>query len=421
MNPVGTLETAKAANPLVQLHTFGQSIWLDYIRRDLMKSGELQRLIDEDSLRGMTSNPSIFEKAIAGGQYQDFLDSLAIRDIQDAADILAPVYRSTKKRDGYVSLEVSPYLANDTQGTLDEARRLWKSVARENVMIKVPGTAAGIPAFRQLISEGINVNVTLLFAQPVYEEVAAAYIDGVEKFAASGGDVSKLASVASFFISRIDVLVDKLVNEQLGKETDAARKARLQGILGKVAIANGKLTYEAYERIFSSPRWKALAAKGAQTQRVLWASTSTKNPQYRDVIYVEELIGPDTVNTVPPATLDAFRDHGKPRQSLTENVEDARKTMADLSGVGIAMKDVTDKLTVDGVKQFVDAFDGLLATVEQNTKRAGTPQVNKQSASLPAGLDDEVKKNLKGWRAVGKVVLPWKGDSALWTQAAESK
>jgi transaldolase/glucose-6-phosphate isomerase len=211
--------------------------------------------------------------------------------------------------------------------------------------------------------------VTLLFAQAVYEEVAAAFIDGVEKFAASGGDVSKLASVASFFISRIDSLVDSLVGDQLKKETDAARKAKLQGILGKVAIANGKLTYEAYQRIFSTPRWKALAAKGAQTQRVLWASTSTKNPNYRDVLYIEELIGPDTVNTVPPATLDAFRDHGKPRQSLTEDLDGARKTMADLAGVGIVMKDVTDKLTADGVKLFADAFDTLLAAVEKSTKR----------------------------------------------------
>src|ERR1700678_3260413 len=233
MNPVGTLETAKAVNPLVQLQNFGQSIWLDYIRRDLMASGELQRLISEDGLRGMTSNPSIFEKAIAGGQYQDFLDSLtgrneldakgryellAIRDIQDAADVLRPVYKSTKKRDGYVSLEVSPYLANDTNGTLDEARRLWKSVARENVMIKVPGTSAGIPAIRQLLSEGININVTLLFAQPVYEEVAGAFIDGVEKFGASGGDVSKLASVASFFITRIDPLVNSLEEAKSSQE-----------------------------------------------------------------------------------------------------------------------------------------------------------------------------------------------------------
>jgi transaldolase/glucose-6-phosphate isomerase len=436
MNPVGTLETAKAANRLTQLQTFGQSIWLDYIRRDLLKGGELQRLITEDGLRGMTSNPAIFEKAIAGStEYQDFLDSLAgrtdldakgryellaIRDIQDAADLLAPVYQSTKKRDGYVSLEVSPYLAHDTVGTIDEARRLWKSVARENVMIKVPGTTEGIPAFRQLISEGINVNVTLLFAQGVYEEVAAAFIDGVEKFAASGGDVSRVASVASFFISRIDSLVDSLVGDQLKKETDAARKTKLQGILGKVAIANGKLTYEAYQRIFSCPRWKTLAAKGAQTQRVLWASTSTKNPNYRDVIYIEELIGPDTVNTVPPATLDAFRDHGKPRQSLTEDLDSARKTMADLAGVGIVMKDVTDKLTADGVKLFADAFDTLLAAVEKSTKRSSPPQVNQQSASLPSDLDAAVKKNLNDWRASGKVRRLWQQDASLWTNEDEA-
>jgi transaldolase/glucose-6-phosphate isomerase len=437
MNPVGTLETAKATNPLVQLQTFGQSIWLDYIRRDLLKDGELQRLITEDGLRGMTSNPAIFEKAIAGStQYQDFLDSLAgradldakgryellaIRDIQDAADLLRPVYQSTKKRDGYVSLEVSPYLAHDTDGTVAEARRLWKTVARDNVMIKVPGTAEGIPAIRQLLSEGININVTLLFAQGVYEEVAAAFIDGVEKFATSGGDVSKLASVASFFISRIDVLVDSLVSDRLKKETDAARKAKLQGILGKVAIANGKLTYEAYERIFSSPRWKALAAKGAQTQRVLWASTSTKNPNYRDVLYIEELIGPDTVNTVPPATLDAFRDHGKPRQSLTEDIDGARKTMDDLAAVGIVMKDATDKLTVDGVKLFADAFDTLLAAVEKNTKRSSSSQVNQQNATLPPDLDGAVKKNLNDWRASGKVRRLWQGDATLWTNEDEAK
>jgi transaldolase/glucose-6-phosphate isomerase len=449
MNPVGTLETAKDANPLVQLQNFGQSIWLDYIRRDLLKDGELQRLITEDGLRGMTSNPAIFEKAIADStEYQDFLDSLAprkdldakgryellaIRDIQDAADLLHPVYQSTKKRDGYVSLEVSPYLARDTQGTLEEARRLWKSVARENVMIKVPGTAEGIPAIRQLLSEGLNINVTLLFAQPVYEEVAAAFIDGVEKFAATGGDVSKVASVASFFISRIDSLVDSLVGDQLKIETDPARKAKLQSILGKVAIANGKLTYEAYQRIFSTPRWKALAAKGAQTQRVLWASTSTKNPNYRDVLYVEELIGPDTVDTAPPATLEAFRDHGKPRQSLTEDVDGARKTMADLAAVGIVMKDVTDKLTVDGVKLFADAFGKLLAAVEKSTKPTsaspggaqGNPgantKVNPTTATLPGDLDAAVKKNLNDWRTSGKIKRLWEGDASLWTNEDEAR
>ena len=436
MNPVDTLETAKAVNPLKQLQTFGQSIWLDYIRRDLLKGGDLQRLIDDDGLRGMTSNPSIFEKAIGeSALYQDFLDSfasradldakgryemLAIRDIQDAADLLKPVYKSTNRRDGYVSLEVSPYLGHDTNGTLDEARRLWAAVARENVMIKVPGTPEGIPAFRQLISEGINVNVTLLFAQDVYEEVAAAYVDGVERFAATGGDAGRIASVASFFISRIDSLVDSLAADKLKTESDPACKTKLQSIQGKVAIANGKLTYEAYQRIFSTPRWKALAAKGAQTQRVLWASTSTKNKNYRDVIYVEELIGPDTVNTLPPATLEAFRDHGKPRQSLTEDLDGARKTMSDLAGAGISMKEVTDKLTADGVKLFADAFDKLLETVEKNTHRQPAPAVNAQSAKLPAGLDDAVKKNLNDWRAGGKVRRLWQHDASLWTNEDES-
>jgi transaldolase/glucose-6-phosphate isomerase len=435
MNPVSTLETAKAVNPLKQLQTFGQSIWLDYIRRDLLKNGELQRLIDEDGLRGMTSNPSIFEKAIGDSNlYQDFLDTfadrtdldakgryelLAIRDIQDAADLLLPVYKSTKRRDGYVSLEVSPYLANNTEGTINEARRLWASVARDNVMIKVPGTTEGIPAFRQLISEGINVNVTLLFAQDVYEQVAAAYIDGVERFAATGGDVGRIASVASFFISRIDTLVDSLATDKLKTESDPARKARLQSIMGKVAIANGKLTYEAYESIFSTPRWKALATKGAQTQRVLWASTSTKNKNYRDVLYVEELIGPDTVNTLPPATLEAFRDHGKPRQSLTEDLDGARKTMSDLAAAGISMKEVTDKLTADGVKLFADAFDKLLEAVEKNTHRPATPSVNTQSAKLPAALGDAVKKNLDDWRAQGKVRRLWQHDASLWTNTDE--
>jgi transaldolase/glucose-6-phosphate isomerase len=385
MNPAGTLESAKAVNPLKELLKHGQSVWLDYIRRNLITSGELKRLIDQDGLRGMTSNPSIFEKAIAGStDYTDFLNSLkgrndldakaryellAIRDIQDASDLLRPVYDSANRKDGFVSLEVSPYLANDTEGTIAEARRLWKTVLRDNVMIKVPGTAAGLPAIQQLISEGININVTLLFSQQVYEEVAEAYIAGLEKFAASGGDVSRVASVASFFISRIDTLVDSLANEKLKGTTDPAQQALLKSILGKVAIANGKLTYQSFLKIFSGSRWEALASKGAQVQRVLWASTSTKNPAYRDVVYVEELIGKDTVNTIPPATFDAFRDHGKIRESLTEDVPGAQKTMSDLAKAGISMKQVTDKLTVDGVKLFADAFDQLLAAVEKSSAR----------------------------------------------------
>jgi len=384
MQPVGVLDTAKATNPLKELLNFGQSVWLDYIRRDLLTSGELKRLIDEDGLRGMTSNPTIFEKAIAGGTlYDDLLNSLrsrtdldakgrfevlAIRDIQDAADMFRPVYESTKRRDGYVSIEVSPYLARDMKGSLEEARRLWKSVGRENVMVKIPGTAEGLPAIQQAISEGININITLLFAQDVYVKVAEAYIAGLEQFAKNGGDVSRMASVASFFISRIDSAVDAIIETRLKASKDAREQEQLKSIQGKVAIANGKQTYEKYQTIFSTPRWKALAAKGAQTQRVLWASTSTKNPAYRDVLYVEELIGPDTVDTIPPATLDAFRDHGKPRQSLTEDLASAHKTMEAAPKVGISMKEVTDKLTDDGVRSFSEAFDKLLAAVEQSSK-----------------------------------------------------
>jgi transaldolase/glucose-6-phosphate isomerase len=384
MQPVGVLETAKKTNPLKDLLKFGQSVWLDYIRRDLLTSGELKRLIEEDGLRGMTSNPAIFEKAIAGGKlYDDLLNSLrsrtdldakgrfeilAIRDIQDAADILRPVYDSSKRRDGYVSIEVSPYLAHDTKGSLEEARRLWKSVGRENVMVKIPGTPEGLPAVQQALSEGININITLLFAQDVYVKVAEAYIAGLEQLAARGGDVSKMASVASFFISRIDSAVDEIIEAKRKASKDAQQQEQLKNLLGKIAIANGKQTYEKYQAIFSSDRWKALAAKGAKTQRVLWASTSTKNPAYRDVLYVEELIGPDTVDTIPPATLDAFRDHGKPRNSLTEDLGAAHKTMENAAKAGISMKEVTDKLTDDGVRLFAEAFDKLLAAVEKSSK-----------------------------------------------------
>ena len=380
----GTIETAKATNPLKDLLKYGQSVWFDYIRRDLLTSGDLKRLINEDGLRGMTSNPSIFEKAIADSTlYSDILQSLrsrtdldangryeilAIRDIQDATDIFRPVYQDSKRRDGYVSLEVSPFLARDTQGTLAEARRLWKTVSRENVMIKVPGTAEGIPAFQQLISEGININVTLLFSQEVYKQVAEAYIAGLEQLAARGGDVSKMASVASFFISRIDNSIDAIVAERLKASKDPREQEQLKSLLGKVAVANGKETYVLYQKIFSGDRWKALATKGAQTQRVLWASTSTKNPHYSDVLYVQELIGPDTVNTIPPATFNAFRDHGHPRASLTENVEDANRTMQTAAKLGISMKEVTDKLTDDGVRLFAEAFDKLLQAVEKSSK-----------------------------------------------------
>jgi transaldolase/glucose-6-phosphate isomerase len=387
MQPTGVLETSKATNPLRALLDYGQSMWLDYIRRDLITSGSLKTMIEEDGLRGMTSNPAIFEKAIAESSlYDDILKSLAsrndldtkaryeqiaIRDIQGAADLLRPVYESSKFRDGYVSLEVSPLLALKTQETIDEARRLWKAVNRENVMIKIPGTAEGLPAIRQAIGEGINVNVTLLFAQEVYEKVAEAHIAGLEDLAKRGGDLKKIGGVASFFISRIDSLVDSMINDKLKTATDAQQQALLKSLLGKVAIANGKLTYLRYQRIFSGPRWQALAAQGAQTQRVLWASTSTKNPAYRDVMYVEELIGPDTVNTMPPATIDAFRDHGRLRNSLTEDVAGAQNVMDNLARTGISIKEVTTKLTDDGVKLFADAFHKLLAAVEKSTQSKG--------------------------------------------------
>jgi len=388
MQPTGVLEkTATATNPLKELLKCGQSMWLDYIRRDLITSGKLKTLIEDDGLRGMTSNPSIFEKAIAESSlYDDMLKSLstrddldtkgryeqiAIRDIQDVADLLRPVHQESNFRDGYVSLEVSPLLAHKTQETIEEARRLWKTVNRENVMIKVPGTAEGLPAIRQLIGEGININVTLLFAQEVYEKVAEAYIAGLGDLAVRGGNLKKMAGVASFFISRIDTLVDSMIDDRLKATTDTKQRELLKSLQGKVAIANGKLTYQRYQRIFSGPRWTALAANGAQTQRVLWASTSTKNPNYRDVMYVEELIGPDTVDTMPPATIDAFRNHGRVRNSLTEDVPGAQKVMDNLAKGGISIKEVTDKLTLDGVKLFADAFTKLLAAVEKNTQRKG--------------------------------------------------
>jgi transaldolase/glucose-6-phosphate isomerase len=387
MAPTGVLETSKVTNPLQALLGYGQSMWLDYIRRDLITSGTLKGMIADDGLRGMTSNPAIFEKAIAESSlYDDILkelasrpeldtkaryEQIAIRDIQGAADILRPVYDSSKFRDGYVSLEVSPLLALKTQETIDEARRLWKAVNRENVMIKIPGTAEGLPAIRQVIGEGINVNVTLLFAQEVYEKVAEAHIAGLEDLAKRGGNLKKIGGVASFFISRIDTLVDSIIDDKLKATTDAQQQALLKSLLGKVAIANGKLTYQRYQRIFSGPRWQALAAQGAQTQRVLWASTSTKNPAYRDVMYVEELIGPDTVDTMPPATIDAFRDHGRLRNSLTEDVAGAQNVMDNLAKAGISIKEVTTKLTDDGVKLFADAFHKLLAAVEKSTQLKG--------------------------------------------------
>ena len=424
------------SNPLKALISYGQSVWLDYIRRSLITTGELARLMEQDGLRGVTSNPAIFEKAITGSSdytqalqelvkrkdldAQGIFEQLAIKDIQDATNVLRPVYVETKRRDGYVSLEVSPYLAHKTQETLEEARRLWKAVGRENVMIKVPGTPEGIPAIRQLISEGININVTLLFAQEVYERVAEAYITGLEDLTKRGGDLSRVASVASFFVSRIDSLIDSQLADRIKTAKTPAEQALLSGLQGKVAIANAKLTYQRYKEIFSGPRWAALASRGAQTQRVLWASTSTKNPAYRDVLYVEELIGPDTVDTIPPATYDAFRDHGKPRASLEEDLEGAFDTMQTLARVGISMKEATDKLTEDGVKLFAEAFDKLLQAVEKHGAQSAPSAINNLTYRLPDPLAQAVKDALADWKTSGKVKRLWARDGSLWTTSDES-
>jgi transaldolase len=389
MNPVTTPEkqsqtATQRQNPLLDLQKQGQSIWLDYIRRDLLTSGELKRLINEDGLRGMTSNPSIFEKAISGspdyaGQLDqlisqglnagDIFERIAVKDIQDAADILYPVYQSTNKRDGYVSIEVSPTLAHDTQGSIEEARRLWKEVKRPNLMVKIPGTVEGVPAVRQLTSEGLNINITLLFAQEAYIAVAEAFMDGLEGALKAGKDISSIASVASFFVSRIDTLVDSTIDKELQNPGSPDREQLLRSLHGKVAIANAKQAYRWYQQMIPGSRWRALAGRGAQPQRLLWASTSTKNPKYRDVLYIEELIGPETVNTIPPATMDAFRDHGIVRRTLDADLAAADKIMSDLEKAGISIKKITDQVLDEGIKLFDDAFAKLIGAVEQKIQQ----------------------------------------------------
>ncbi|HZT38941.1 MAG TPA: bifunctional transaldolase/phosoglucose isomerase [Bryobacteraceae bacterium] len=433
MSSVITREHTK--NPLKELSWFGQSVWLDYIRRSLITGGGLRRLIEEDGLRGVTSNPSIFEKAIAdAAEYKDILDAaeyrdydakalyelIAVRDVRDAADILRPVYDASGARDGYVSLEVSPALAHDTQGTLEEARRLWKAVDRPNLMIKVPGTAEGVPAVRQLISEGINVNVTLLFAQSAYEQVVEAFIAGLEQRLARGLEIRNVASVASFFISRIDTAVDDLLAAKIEAAADAGERSRLAELMGKAAIANAKLTYRRSQQLYSSARWRQLVSHGAQKQRLLWASTSAKNPKYRDVMYVEELIGPDTVNTMPPATFDAFRDHGRVRQSLTEDVDNAAAAMDALAAAGVALKEVTDRLLEDGIRQFDTAFLQLLQTTSQRLERRHRGTINPQKYALPPDLAAVVHTTLEDWKKHDKARRLWSGDPSLWTGADEA-
>lgn len=364
-------------NRLKQLAEAGQSIWLDYMHRNLMQSGELKRLIEEDAVTGMTSNPSIFEKAIGeGGDYDDRIkaalssgaretidvyERLAIQDIQDAADQLKPVWDRTHGADGYVSLEVSPYLAMDTDGTIHEAERLWKAVDRQNLMIKVPGTEPGVPAIQRLIGEGINVNVTLLFSLDAYLKVAEAHVAGLEHFKSQGGDVSKVHGVASFFVSRIDTQIDKEIDRR-ARAADS-QTAKLKALRGKVAIANAKIAYQRYLDMLGTARWKALSAAGASPQRLLWASTGAKDPAYSDVLYVETLIGPDTVNTMPTKTLEAFKDHGEVAPTLTQDVDAASDVLVAQARLGLDLDKVTRQLVVEGVKSFSDSFDKLLGAV----------------------------------------------------------
>ncbi len=421
-------------NPLKELANYGQSVWLDYIRRNMFSSGELKKYVDDDGLRGMTSNPAIFEKAITGSQdYADSLkeaeekgtsdpmtlfETLAVPDIQQAAAALKGVYEATKKLDGYVSLEVSPYRARDTEGSLSDARRLWNDVGLPNLMIKVPGTPEGVPAIEQLISEGVNVNVTLLFSNEAYERVALAYIAGLER---REGDLSGIASVASFFISRIDAAVDGMLQKEIDNMANTAEQQMAKSLMGKVAIANAKLAYQKFKELFAGPRWDKLKARGAMPQRLLWASTGTKNPEYRDVMYVEELIGPMTVNTMPPSTFDAFRDHGKLRNSIEENVDAARATMANLEKAGINMDAVTDKLLVDGLKLFSDAFDKLLNALDARCKVGVKPKTENQTYTLPGEIEKKVKASLETWQTTGMVRRMWAGDAAVWTGQDEGK
>jgi transaldolase/glucose-6-phosphate isomerase len=424
-------------NPVKALEAHGQAVWLDFLARGFIAKGELKKLIDSDGVKGVTSNPSIFEKAIGSSDEYDgsigaalktgdrpvaeLFEQLAIQDIQNAADVLRPVYDRLNGGDGFVSLEVSPYLALDTKGTVAEAERLWKEVDRNNLMIKVPATAECLAAIEQLIGEGISINITLLFSQKVYLQVAEAYLAGLEKYVAQGGDPSQVASVASFFVSRIDSAVDKELDEKIAKANDPATKARLEALKGKVAIANAKMAYQQYKKLFAGPRWHKLQAKGAKPQRLLWASTGTKNKAYRDVLYVEELIGKDTINTVPPATLDAFRDHGKLRDSLEENIGDAKSVLAGLEQAGISLDAITADLVKDGVKQFADAADKLYGAVAHKRAAVIAGQIDQQKLSLGASLSKAVEQNTEEWRASAKIRRLWQRDKSVWTGTDEDK
>lgn len=376
-----------ATNHLLEIKQFGQSIWMDNLTRDLVKSGELKDMVTNQGICGITSNPAIFEKAIAGNVIYDadieagvrqglptykIYENLVFDDIRNACDILRPVYDSSDGLDGYVSIEVPPTIAHDTEATIKEARRYYQEIGRDNVMIKIPGTSAGLPAVEQVISEGINVNVTLLFSVDSYVETAWAYIRGLEKRAAEGKDISKISSVASFFLSRIDSNIDGKIDSKLKAGVDDLNlEAKLKSVKGKVAIANAKIAYQKYKEIIKSDRWKALSAKGANVQRLLWASTSTKDPSYSDVMYVDELVGPDTVNTLPPNTIEACADHCDVDNRVETGVEEAYQLMESLKDpdINIDIDQVMDELLVDGIDKFVKPFEALMKSLEEKVNK----------------------------------------------------
>jgi len=368
-----------ATNPLLELKNLGQSVWLDSIRRGQILSGELRRLVEEDGLSGETANPTIFEKAITGSTDYDeavarlaglgksapeIYEAIAIEDIQLAADVFRPVYEKTGGADGYVSIEVSPKLAHDTAGTIAEVRRFWKEIGRPNAMVKIPGTKEGAPAIEECLFEGININITLLFSVRAYEEVAWAYTRALERRSDAGQPIDRLASVASFFVSRIDTLADELIQSRIRAAANADERARLASLLGKTAIANAKIAYQAFKRISGDPRFLSLKRQGARVQRPLWASTSTKNPHYSDVLYAESLIGPDTVNTLPLETILAFRDHGRARPTIEENVDGAEADLRALAAAGLSLDGITARVLAEGVEKFDASLEKLLTALE---------------------------------------------------------
>jgi transaldolase / glucose-6-phosphate isomerase len=423
-------------NRLRELAEKGQAVWLDFLSRDIIENGELQRLIDQDGLAGMTSNPSIFEKAIGETKAYEadikrlvgngetavntIYERIATADIAAAADMLRPLYDKTEGRHGFVSLEVSPYLAMDTAGTEMEARRLWTAVQRENIFIKVPATPPGIPAIHDLLAEGLNINITLLFSQQVYKQVVEAYLSALEDRAVAGKPIDRIASVASFFVSRIDTVADKLLDQAAVRAANDAERAALEQLRGKIAIANAKLAYRYWQESFAGPRWDKLKKLGARPQQLLWASTGTKNPAYSDVLYIDELIGPETVNTMPSKTMDAFRDHGTVADSLTADVDRAAAALAALDRAGISLDRITEELVTDGVRLFCESFDKLNGSLAAKRRRILGKALNEQSVSLGEPLEKQVASAVEDWSAKGNIRRLWGRDAALWTGRDEA-